>query len=213
MILKPSDLAQPDRYKLMIGTIVPRPIAWVSTMDESGTLNLAPFSYFTVGSTEPMTLLFCPQVTAEGSEKDTLRNIEQLPEFVINLTDEATAEQMNLTATALPRGHSEFEWAGVTPAASETIRVPRVAEAPVAFECRLQRLVSISDNPWGGTVVFGEVQRIHIRDDIYVNGYVLLDQLKPIGRLAGSGYAYLHDTFSMARVPPPAAEDPDNRPT
>jgi len=207
VILTPTDLPSRDRYKLLTGTILPRPIAWVSTMDSAGQLNLAPFSYFTVVCPDPMTLVFCPGVPAAGAKKDTLRNIEEVPEFVINLTNEETAQAMNLSATVLPPGKSEFEWADVTPAPSQTIRVPRVAEAPVAFECTRQQIVTVSDGPGGGSAVFGEVQAIHIRDDIYVDGYVLLDVLKPIGRLSGSGYAYIHDRFDMPRVPPPNPSD------
>lgn len=202
MLLNPADLSQKERYKLLIGTIVPRPIAWVSTMSADGALNLAPFSYFTIACTEPMTLLFCPQQAPTG-KKDTLRNIEAVPEFVINLTNEATAEAMNLSATPLPHGQSEFEWAGVTPAPSESIRVPRVAEAPIAFECRLQRIVTVSEEPGGGSVVFGEVQRIHLREDILVDGYVDLEAFHPIGRLAGSHYARVTETFELARVAGP----------
>ena len=150
-----------------------------------------------------MTLIFCPQVSASGNQKDTLHNVEKVPEFAVNITDEVTAEQMNLTATVLPPGESEFEWAGLTPTASETIRVPRVVEAPIAFECRLQRIVTVSEEPGGGSAVFGEVQCIHIRDDIYDHGYILLEALKPIGRLAGSGYTRITDTFEMVRRPPP----------
>ncbi len=207
MILDASSLSASERYKLLIGSILPRPIAWVSSMNRDGLLNLAPFSYFTVASTHPMTLLFCPQVVDEnGGKKDTLRNIEEIREFVINLTNEETAEQMNLTATTLPYGRSEFEWAGVTPAPSETIRVPRVAEAPISFECKLQRVVTVSEEPGGGWVVFGEVQRIHVRDELYVRGRIRLDLFQPIGRLAGASYVHVTDTFEMRRVPPPAEE-------
>lgn len=204
MILEPEDLNSKDRYKLMIGTILPRPIAWVSTIDEAGNLNLAPFSFFTVGAMEPMTLIFCPQVHSDTLiKKDTLRNIEAIPEFVVNLTDEETAQQMNRTATVLPYGQSEFEFAGVTPVPSDTVRVPRVKEAPVAFECVLQRIVIINEGSGGGSAVFGEVKRIHIRDDIYVDSYIRLEALKPIGRLAGSGYTRVTDVFNMDRLPPP----------
>lgn len=204
MILRPDDLNIKDSHKLLIGSILPRPIAWVSSMDADGNLNLAPYSFFTVGARRPMTLIFCPIVAGEQkSKKDTLRNIECRPEFVINLTNEETAQAMNLSATAFPLGISEFEWAGVTPAASETIAVPRVAEAPVAFECKLQRIVTISEEPGGGSAVFGEVQCIHIRDDLYSEGYVLFESLKPIGRLAGSSYVRVTDTFEMNRLPVP----------
>ena len=205
MIFDPAALSERESYKLLIGTIVPRPIAWVSSMDAQGHLNLAPFSYFNAVCPQPMTLVFCPGVHPDGRKKDTWRNIEQVPEFVVNLTNEATAAQMNLTATVLPPGRSEFAWAGVTPAPSETIRVPRVAEAPVSFECRLREIVVISARPGGGAAIFGEVQRIHIRDDILRDGYVELTALQPIGRLAGAGYTRVTDTFEMHRVPPPPA--------
>ena len=202
MIFNPASLINKERYQLLISTILPRPIAWVSSMDRAGNLNLAPFSYFTVVCNDPMTLLFCPGIpTATGAKKDTLRNVEEVPEFVINLTNQATAEAMNLTASSLPRDQSEFEWAGVTAVSSETIQVPRVAEAPVAFECKLQRIVIVSEKPGGGVAVFGEVQRIHIQDDIYIDGAVAVDKLQPIGRIGGNGYVRVTDKFEMERVP------------
>lgn len=204
MILTPDELSNRERYKLIIGSMLPRPIAWVSSMDLDGNLNLAPFSYFTAVCPTPMTLLFCPGVHSYNRErKDTWRNIEQVPEFVINMTNEETAERMNLSATTLPYGQSEFEWAGVTPAVSETIRVPRVAEAPIAFECKLQQIVVVSDQPGGGAAVFGEVQCIHIRDDLIEDGRIDLEAYGPIGRLAGNAYTRVRDPFTMDRIPPP----------
>lgn len=204
MIVRPEELTNRERYKLIIGSMLPRPIAWVSSMDREGNLNLAPFSYFTAVCSTPMTLLFCPGVHGFNRErKDTWRNIEEVPEFVINITNEETAERMNLSATTLPYGRSEFEWAGVTPASSETIRVPRVAEAPIAFECKLQQIVVVSDQPGGGAAVFGEVQRVHIRDGLLHDGRIDLEMLQPIGRLAGSAYTRVREPFEMKRVPPP----------
>lgn len=205
MIIQPHKISSKERYKLAIGSILPRPIAWVSTISKEGKPNLAPFSYFTVASVSPLTLLFCPQNPQDNVKKHTQQNIEAVPEFVINLTNEETAEAMNLSATDLPLGHSEFEFAGVTPVASETISVPRVAEAPVAFECRLQQLITISQKAGGGTVIFGEVTCIHIRDDIYVDGYVQLDQFRPIGRLAGASYTRVTDLFDIQRLPAPSS--------
>ena len=205
MILTPAALNHKDRYKLMIGAIVPRPIAWVSTMDGEGHLNLAPFSYFTAVCTDPMTLLFCPGWSAVcGVRKDTWINIEQTGEFVVHITNEETKEAMNLSATEFPHGVNEFEWAGVTAVPSQTIRVPRVAEAPIAFECRRQQIVVVGDQPGGGAAIFGTIQCIHLRDDLYQNGYIPLEALRPIGRLAGSSYAHITQTFDMPRVPPPA---------
>jgi flavin reductase (DIM6/NTAB) family NADH-FMN oxidoreductase RutF len=203
MILRPEELVGDERYKLLTGAILPRPIAWVSTVSVAGDANLAPFSYFTAVCSRPMTLLFCPGIYPSGKKKDTWINIEQTGEFVINLTNEETAEQMNLSATPLPYGRSEFEWSGVTAAPSEVVRPPRVAESPVSFECTLQQIVSVSEGPGGGAAVFGEVQCIHIRDEIYADGYVDLEAYQPIGRLVGAGYVHISDTFEMKRVPPP----------
>lgn len=205
MILNPDQLAPRERYKIVVSSVLPRPIAWVSSMDTAGQLNLAPFSYFSPVCSDPLTLLFCPgvPVTKDG-KKDTLRNIEQTEEFVINLTNQATAEAMNRTATPLPSDQSEFEWADLTPAPSEVVAVPRVAEAPLAYECKLQRIVVVNDQPGGGYVVFGEVQRIHIQDELYDEGAINLAEFKPIGRLGGAaGYTRVIDTFEMYRIPSP----------
>jgi flavin reductase (DIM6/NTAB) family NADH-FMN oxidoreductase RutF len=200
MIIIPSDLEHRDRYRLAISAVLPRPIAWVSSMDRAGNLNLAPYSYFTVAASDPLTLLFCPQVSARtGRQKDTFYNIQAVPEFVINLVNEHLAQEMNQTAALLPPGQSEFAWAGVTPAASQTISVPRVKEAPVSFECTLQQIVTVSDRPGGGAVVFGEVHCIHLQDELYLDGQVQLDAYKPIGRLSGSAYVRVTDLFEMQR--------------
>ncbi len=204
MIIDPTNLNNKDRYKLMIGSIVPRPIAWVSTMSAKGELNLAPFSYFTAVCPDPMTLLFCAGFSSvRNRKKDTQLNIEETGEFVINITNEATKEAMNLSATEFEHGVNEFEWAGVTAVASTHISVPRVAEAPVAFECKLQQMVVVKEGPGGGTAVFGEVVAIHVHDNVYKNGYILPEQLQPIGRLAGTTYAHINDLFDLPRVPPP----------
>lgn len=205
MIINPADLETQARYKLLIGAIVPRPIAWVSSMDATGNLNLAPFSYFTAVCTDPMTILFCPGWSAvRHRRKDTWINVEQTGEFVVNITNEATKEAMNLSATEFDQGENEFVWAGVTPAPSKLIAVPRVAEAPISFECKLQRIVVVHDGPGGGAAVFGEVVAVHVRDDLLENGRVLPHKLQPIGRMAGDAYAHITDLFDMRRVPPPA---------
>lgn len=201
MIFSPDELTQKERYKLATGSIVPRPIAWVSTMDKAGRLNLAPFSYFTIVCTTPLTLLFCPNWSSvRNRRKDTWLNILEVPEFVINIANEETAVSMNKSAAEVERDVDEFAFADVTPVPSETIRVPRVQEAPIAFECTLQQIVTINEGPGGGAAIFGEVQRIHIRDDVYDDGYINLERLQPIGRLAGSSYARVTNTFSIARV-------------
>lgn len=207
MKINPDNLTSKDRYKLMIGAIVPRPIAWVSTIDAEGRPNLAPFSFFTAVCPNPMTLMFAPGWSdTRGRMKDTLVNIRAVPAFVVNIVNEATAEAMNLTATEFGAGVDEFAWAGVTPAPSETIRVPRVAEAPIAFECTLQQIVVVNEGPGGGVAVFGEVQSVFVRDDLYENGRIPTEKLQPIGRLAGADYAHINDFFEMHRVAPPKEE-------
>jgi flavin reductase (DIM6/NTAB) family NADH-FMN oxidoreductase RutF len=204
MIINPADIPHQDRYKLIIGAVLPRPIAWVSSMDSKGNLNVAPFSFFTAVCSNPMTVIFCASYSPEpdkNGKKDTLHNIEETREFVVNFTNEATAAAMNLTSAILPRGQSEFEFAGITPIASEVVKTPRIAEAPIAYECKLQQIVTVSDQPGGGSAIFGEVQRIHIRDDIYNTdkGYIILDKYKPIGRLGGMAYTRVTDIFEMRR--------------
>ncbi len=203
MIINPADISAKERYKLTIGAVLPRPIAWVSTMDETGHLNVAPFSYFTPVCNNPMTMLFCVGYSAapeKAGKKDTLRNIEAVPEFVINLVNEETVEAMNITSDSLPHHQSEFDHAGLTPAPSQSIQVPRVAEAPIAYECKLQRIITISDQPGGSSTIFGEVQRIYINDDIYEAGYIALDKYKPVGRLSGSSYLRVTDIFDVKHL-------------
>lgn len=210
MILNPNEMTRDERYKLAIGCVLPRPIAWVSSMDKEGRLNLAPFSYFTMVTPSPLTFVFCPgslpEMGPDGQmvlgKKHTWRNIEEVPEFVINMTNEETAVAMNMTASLIPRGESEFDLAKVTPIPSKTIRVPRVAEAPISFECRLKQIVVVSDGIEGAAAIFGEVQCIHVRDDLYQNGRIIVEKYKPIGRLAGGGYARVTDTFELPWLSP-----------
>lgn len=200
MYLDPATLKQRDRYKITTAVVLPRPIAWVSSRDEAGNLNAAPYSFFTVASTNPLTLIFCPQQPAGGDEKDTLRNVEAVGEFVVNLVDESTASAMNLTAARLPPGQSEFQAADLTPIDSATISVPRIGEAPVAFECVLDQIVRVGgDHAGAGAVVFGRVTNIFIRDGIYVDSYIDLDKLQPIGRLMGASYVHITDIFELIR--------------
>lgn len=195
MRLSPLDIPTKDRYKIATGTVLPRPIAWVSTISTDGIPNLAPFSFFTVASSDPFTLLFSCSHKPDGSKKDTWANAEASGEFVVNLTNQATAEAMNITATTFPHGVSEFDAAGLTPTPCQTVSAPRVLEAPVSFECKLTQIVEVG----GNAVIFGAVQMIHIDDAIYDGNYVDLAAMQPIGRLAGSGYCRVTDIFEMVR--------------
>jgi flavin reductase (DIM6/NTAB) family NADH-FMN oxidoreductase RutF len=206
MEILPESLVLRDRYKLLTGTIVPRPIAVVATMSPDGSTNLAPFSFFCGVGSNPMTLAFCPGNKPDGSDKDSLRN--SLPpseggtgEFVVNVATESWALQMAAAAESLPYGESEFDLAGLTALPSSLVAPPRVAESPVAFECRTLQV--IRTNPGvqgGGNLVLGEVVCAHV-DDALVNDrwHLDADALRAIGRMGGPEYCRTGDRFSMPR--------------
>lgn len=207
MILSPAQLAQVDRYKLLIGGIVPRPIALVSTISPGGHVNVAPFSFFAGVGSNPMTLLFCPANTEQGTEKDSLRNAKPLSEggtgeFVVNIVSVSIARQMAACAEPLPYGESEFNLAGFTAAPSETIKAPRVAESQISYECKTTQVIRTNPGqPAGGNIVIGEVLRVHVRDEI-INDRLHIDAglLDAIGRMGGPG-AYC-TTREKIDIPP-----------
>lgn len=192
-------------YTLMIGVIVPRPIAFVSSIDGAGVRNLAPFSYYTAASADPPIVLFCPSVRRDDPErrlsahKDTLRNIAGNREFVINVVTEELAERMNRTSAQVPPEIDEFELAGLTPIPSELVKPARVAESPVQMECRLHQIVEVSDRPAGGSIVLGEVLRFHVREDMLDGFRIHPDKLAAIGRMGGPTYVRTRDRFDLDR--------------
>jgi flavin reductase (DIM6/NTAB) family NADH-FMN oxidoreductase RutF len=196
----PGNHSAGDIYKLMIGAIVPRPIALVSSLDEKNVRNLAPFSYFTACSANPPVVVFCPILRpAPPQAKDTLRNVMATREFVVNIVSEDFAQGMNATAAQVPPEVDEFELSGLTPIPSELIKPPRVGESPIHMECRLLQTVQVSDKPGGGTLVLGEVLRFHVREDLIENFRIDPDKLRAIGRMAGSTYARTTDRFELER--------------
>jgi flavin reductase (DIM6/NTAB) family NADH-FMN oxidoreductase RutF len=198
----PTNHSQNDIYKLMIGSIVPRPIALVSSVDEGGVRNLAPFSYFTACSSNPPVVVFCPILRPiPPMAKDTLRNILATREFVVNIVSEEFAEAMNATSAQVLPEVDEFELSGLTPIASELIKPARVAESHIHMECRLLQVVQVSDKPGGGSLVLGEVLRFHVRQDMIENFRIDPDKLHAIGRMAGSTYVRTNDRFDLERPP------------
>jgi flavin reductase (DIM6/NTAB) family NADH-FMN oxidoreductase RutF len=200
-VINPAEHPADDIYKLMIGVIVPRPIAFVSTVDGAGIRNLAPFSYFTGCSSNPPVVCFCCAVRpGPRPQKDTLVNIEATGEFVVNIVSEEFAAQMNLCAAEAPPDVDEFALSGLTPVASDRVRPPRVAESKVNMECRLREIVRVSQRPGGGNLVLGEVLRFHVRDEIMIGDYKIdPDKLNAIGRMGGPAYTRTHDRFEMQR--------------
>lgn len=200
MQLNFSELKPRDAYAWMISTILPRPIAWVSTISSDGKTNLAPFSFFQGVTANPPTLMFVPVNTRDGTKKDTVRNIEQVPEFVVNLVSFALAERMNATAALLPYGESEFAAFGISSRASERVRPPRVADAPVAFECTLDRFVSIGEGPLAANVVFGRIQVAHVADAVLgLDGKPDPARLDLIGRMGGETFTRTTERFDLKR--------------
>ncbi len=180
--------------------IVPRPIAWVSSVSPAGVTNLAPFSFFNGVTSRPPTLMFVPVTKFDGTPKDTLRNIEASEEFVVNLVNMPLAETMNSTAEALPYDESEMDHFGIEAAASDHVAPPRVAAAPVAFECRLMQITRIGEAPGIANVVFGEIICAHIADDVLTEaGRIDPAKLDLIGRMGGEDYCRSNDQFTISR--------------
>jgi flavin reductase (DIM6/NTAB) family NADH-FMN oxidoreductase RutF len=206
MIVSPSDLAHKDLYGLLLNSVAPRPIAWVSTVSPSGRNNLAPFSFFNAVCVDPPLLAFAPglrrpkQVEAsQGEAKDTLRNVRETREFVVNIVTYELAEAMNLTSGEYDASVNEFELAKLTPQASSIVRPPRVAESPVSFECKLHQILGFSPAPTSGSLVIGQIVSIHIDDSHLKDGRLDRNSLDLIGRMGGLQYTRTTQRFEMVR--------------
>jgi flavin reductase (DIM6/NTAB) family NADH-FMN oxidoreductase RutF len=193
----PSSLPPRDAYRIMTGLIVPRPIAWVSTVGADGSSNLAPFSFFNGVAGNPPTLMISIG-QRNSAPKDTLRNIQETGEFVVNLVSSGLVEAMNITAGEYEYEVDEFALAGITKCASVDVRPPRVADALAAMECRLLTLIPIEGSTY--TMVLGRIVRYHLRKDLVrADGSVDPARLQPVGRLSGDEYALLGESFMMKR--------------
>jgi len=187
-------------YRTLVEVVTPRPIAWVTTIDAEGRINLAPFSFFNAFGANPPVVVFSPGLRRDGTKKDTLRNLEIVPEFVLNAAVEDLAEPMNATAKELPPGQSEAEYAGLALQPSTKVRPPRVAVSPVHMECRVRQIVPIGDGPIAANLVIGEVLLIHIDDSVLdSSGHVDPRKLRTIARLGGDYYCRSTDLFEMKR--------------
>jgi flavin reductase (DIM6/NTAB) family NADH-FMN oxidoreductase RutF len=200
MIIDPNEDNYSNIYKLMTGVIVPRPIAFVSTVSAAGVHNLAPFSFFTGISANPPVICFSPMIRgSDGTRKDTLNNIEAMREFVVNVVSEDFAQQMNVCSPEYGPDVDEFVESRLTPVPSDLVKPPRVAESRVSMECKLLQVVHVSPKPLGGSIVLGEVLRFHVRDELFDNFKIDPDKLQAIGRMGGPFYARTTDRFCMER--------------
>ncbi|GAA0660877.1 flavin reductase family protein [Streptomyces malaysiensis subsp. malaysiensis] len=187
----PETMGPVPFYKLLTSTIVPRPIAWVSTVSGDGAANLAPHSFFTVAAVDPPIVQF----TSVG-RKDSLRNVEDTGEFVVNLASEALFEQVNATATNFPHGVSEFEAVGVAQEPSARVKPPRVAGSPVALECVVHGTLGLGNS----TVVLGRVVHAVVDDEVMVDGHAEISRLRPLSRLGKNEWGTVGDVRDLARI-------------
>ena len=206
MNVRASDLSHREIYNILLNAVVPRPIAWVSTLSTSGQPNLAPFSFFNCVCVDPPLLAFAPGLrapkeanAAHGEPKDTLHNVRETREFVVNVVPYRLREAMNITSGEYDRSVNEFDLAKLTRQPSQVVRPPRVAESPVSFECRLHQILDFSTAPTSSSLVIGEIVAIHMDDAHMKNGRIDGDSLDLIGRMGGAQYTRTTDRFEMIR--------------
>lgn len=197
--IDPGAQSERDNYKLLIGSIIPRPIAFVTTKSQDGVLNGAPFSYFNIVSSNPPMISLSIQRSG-GELKDTARNIRDLQEFVVHIVDEQNVRLVNETAAKLPPDHSEIEIAGLTPVESTQVSVPGVAEAKIRMECVLEQALELGGTGSDGCdFIIGRIVQFHIQEDLYENGRIDARRLAAVSRLAGNHYARIGDIFTIER--------------
>ncbi len=205
MQLDPQEMSVRELYGWMVQLITPRPIAWVSSLSQQGVPNLAPYSFFNgVGANPPM-VMFCPANNRAGEPKDTLRNVQQTGEFVVNMVTEAMAEQMNQTAAEYSPETDEFVAAGVAKVTSAKVQVPRVQSCKASMECRVHQILEMGQGPGGANLVIGQIVWLHVAADLFnAEDQFLSEDFDTIGRMGGNVYSHTRDRFNLERPPRPA---------
>ncbi|MGD8189748.1 flavin reductase family protein [Brevibacillus ginsengisoli] len=198
MEIEIGKIERQDKYKLLIGCVVPRPIAWITSLNESGVVNVAPFSYFNVACIDPMMISVSVARKPNQVMKDTAHNIAATGEFVVNMVDASNVEAVNQSSADYPAGVSEMEEIGLTPVSSHMVKPPRLKESRVHFECRLHQIVTLGD-PAASDLIIGEVVHVHVDDALYSQGKIDIVQFAPISRLAGHTYGTIGETFDIPR--------------
>lgn len=187
-------------YQTLVGLVAPRPIAWVTTRSKNGIVNLAPFSFFNMFGANPPVVVFSPTLTRGGEKKDTLINVEQTGEFVINSSSEKHAELINLSSKSLPRDESEIDLTGLTTLQSVRVSPPRLAGVPFALECKVMQIIPVGNGAISGNLVIGEVLTIHVDDEVLdANGSPDPRKIKAIARLGGEHWCRTQDLFQLER--------------
>ena len=199
MIVYPSDSRPNDIYKLMVGSITPRPIALVSSISKAGVFNLAPYSFFTGVSANPPAIGFSPLITGRDKIRDSRNNIEETKEFAVNIVSESLVEQMNVASSDVPPEVDEFALSQLTPAHANIVSCPLVKESRINMECRLIEIVEVSNKLLGGAFILGEIVCFHIDDEVVENFRIDPDTLDTVGRMGGSSYTRTRDRFELVR--------------
>ncbi|WP_442787047.1 flavin reductase family protein [Flavobacterium suncheonense] len=201
MDFDPQLIDQKATYKLLTGAVIPRPIGWISTISKDGIPNLAPFSFFNAVGEDPPHVMFST-VRPNNSNKDTLNNVLETGQFVVNMVVEEIVEKMNTTSQAVSPDINEFELAGLTPTPSVKVKAPRVLESPVNMECELVHHYTLEDSKHGGaTIIVGRIVMFHVDESVLQDDFKInMETYKPVARLAGSNYSKLGEIFSIKRT-------------
>ena len=199
MIFDVDELNPQARYRLLNGGVTPRPIAWISTRSAENVDNLAPYSFFTVASCNPPVLLYTQVTQRNAVDKDTLKNLIETGECVINIVNTALLEKMNMTSASLAIDESEFNFANVESCASDKVLPRSVKESPVRYECTLRDTISISDLPAGGTVILLDVKSIYVQDDLYDNGMIDQVLVGSVGKMGGDHFSLTTEMVEINR--------------
>ena len=187
--IDPKSISQPELHSYLLSAVAPRPICFASTIDKAGNVNLSPFSFFNVFSSNPPIMIFSPARSGrDNSLKHSHENVKEVAEVVINIVNYPIVEQMSLSSTAYEKGVNEFTKAGLTQVPSEKVKPPRVGEAPVAFECSVTEVIELADTPGAGNLILAKVELIHINEEYLTDGQLDTQKLDLVGRMGGSWY-------------------------
>lgn len=199
MIFDVAELENQDKYRLLTGGITPRPIAWISTRSADGIDNLAPYSFFTVASCNPPVLLYTQVTQKNGIDKDTLQNLIETGECVVNIVNSDLLEKMNLTSSGINREESEFDLADIESCSSHKVIPRSVKHSPIRYECTLRETISVSDLPTGGTVVLLDVTSIYVQDGIYDEGIINQQRIDSVGKMGGDYFSLTSNGIAVER--------------
>jgi flavin reductase (DIM6/NTAB) family NADH-FMN oxidoreductase RutF len=194
-----SEIQTQEKYRLLNGGVSPRPIAWISTRSAKGVDNLAPYSFFTVASCNPPVLLYTQVTQRSGIDKDTLQNLQETGECVVNIVNASLLEKMSITSASISMDESEFDLAKVAHCTSQKVKPLSVTESPIRYECTLREVISLGDLPSGGTIVLLDVKSVYVRDDLYSDGTIKQALIDTVGKMGGDGYSLTSNYIELDR--------------